>query len=66
MKTLIATLALALLVATSASAKTEKVRPLHVEPHNSVTCGHVVVTDPDRRIRSALVRDCSLANSPGN
>jgi hypothetical protein len=65
MKTLIATLALASIVATSAVAKTEKTRASHVEPNNSVTCGHAGLADPDPGIRAALVRDCAQHSNPG-
>jgi hypothetical protein len=58
MKTLIVTFALASVIATSALAKTEKNRATFVEPDNSVICGRVVLTDPDPRIRSELLRNC--------
>jgi len=59
MKTLIATLALASIVATSAVAKTEKAFRADA---NSVTCG----TDPDPGIRAALQRDCAGQYSAGS
>ena len=59
MKTLIAVLALASIVATSAVAKTEKTRAVQAEANNSVTCGRVVLTDPDPAIRAGLLRDCA-------
>jgi hypothetical protein len=62
MKTLIATLALASIVATSAVAKTEKTRAVQVEANNSVTCGRVVLTDPDSGIRAGFLRDCAHYN----
>ena len=66
MKTLIATLALASILAPSAIAKTEKARLNHFEPNNSVTCGRVVLTDPDPGIRASFLRDCAHYNGAGN
>jgi hypothetical protein len=60
MKTLIATFALASIVATSAVAKTEKNTGAFAGPDNSVVCGRVVLADPDPRIRAQLRRDCAL------
>jgi hypothetical protein len=65
MKTLIATLALASIVATSAVARTEKTRATHVEPNNSVICGHAVLGDPDPGIRAGLLHDCAQHSNPG-
>jgi hypothetical protein len=59
MKTLIATFALASVVATSAVAKTEKNSATFVAPDNSVICGRVVLADPDPAIRAQLRRDCA-------
>jgi hypothetical protein len=72
MKTLIATFTLALVISTSAIAKTEKksatfgaarnsvtVAPRNsVTVNNSITCGRFVLADPDPAIRAQLVRDC--------
>ncbi len=58
MKALIASFALVSIIATSAVAKNEKTAPTFIEPSNSVTCGHIVLTDPDPRIRAVLLRDC--------
>ena len=73
MKTSIATFALALVLATSAIAKTERVPSAPVYPNNSmieynesVTCGRVVLSDPDPRIRTQIRRDCAHHHSPGN
>jgi hypothetical protein len=65
MKTLIAMLALASIVATSAVAKTEKTRASHVEPNNSVVCGRAVLADPDPGIRAGLLHDCAQHANPG-
>jgi len=65
MKTLIATFALASILATSAIAKTEKARATSVEPNNSVTCGRYVLTDPDPRIRADFQRNCDQYAHPG-
>lgn len=59
MKTLIATFALASVIATSAVAKTEKNGATFVRPDNSVVCGRVVLADPDPGIRAQLLRDCT-------
>jgi len=59
MKTLIATLVLASVVATSAVARTEKNSATFVAPNNSVICGRVVLADPDPAIRAQLQRDCA-------
>ena len=59
MRTLIATFALASIVATSAVAKTEKNGTTFVAPENSVICGRVVLADPDAGIRAQLLRDCA-------
>jgi hypothetical protein len=66
MKTLIATLAIASILATSAIAKTEKSRAIQAEPTNSVVCGRIILTDPDPGIRAGFLRDCSHYESPGN
>ena len=66
MKTFIAVVALASIVATSALAKTERTRATHVEPDNSVICGRYVLTDPDPGIRAWFRRDCSHYIGPGN
>jgi hypothetical protein len=66
MKTLIATLAATSMLATSALAKTEKVRLGYVEPHNSVTCGRYLLTDPDSGIRASFLRDCAHFEQPGH
>jgi len=44
---LIAALTLASIIAISAVAKAEKTRAIHVEPDNFVTCGRVILSDPD-------------------
>jgi hypothetical protein len=59
MKTLIAALALASIVSTSAVAKTERSRAVHVDPNNSVICGHVLA-DPDPGIRAETL--CNFAH----
>jgi hypothetical protein len=59
MKTLIATFALASVIATSAIAKTERNRATFNGPDNSVICGRVVLADPDPGIRAQLLRDCA-------
>jgi hypothetical protein len=73
MKTLITTLALTAILATSAVAKTQRPKEVRVQPNNSVS--HNAVrrsptqinsycrfdrgeTDPDPRIRLQLARDC--------
>jgi hypothetical protein len=66
MKTLIATLAIASILATSAIAKSERSRAIPVEPTNSVVCGRIILTDPDPGIRAGFLRDCSHYESPGN
>jgi hypothetical protein len=66
MKTFIAALALASIVATSAVAKSEKNQPVYVEPNNNVLCGRVILTDPDPAIRAQLLRDCPLHDGRGN
>jgi hypothetical protein len=66
MKTLIATLTVASILATSALAKTEKLRPGYVEPSHSVTCGRCVLTDPDPGIRASFLRECGHFERPGN
>jgi hypothetical protein len=71
MKTSIATFALALIFATSAIAKTESAPSTPVYPNNSmieysVTCGRVVLSDPDPGIRAQIRRDCAQHHSPGN
>jgi hypothetical protein len=68
MRAFITTCAIASILATSAVAKTERTPASRVEPDNSViessvTCGRVVLTDPDTRIRSAFLRDCAHHNS---
>jgi hypothetical protein len=68
MKAFISTFAIASILATSAVAKVERSPASRVEPvnsaiENSVTCGRAVLTDPDTRIRSALLRDCAHYNS---
>ena len=68
MKTFISTCAIVSILATTAVAKIEKIPAARVEPdnsaiENSVTCGRVVLTDPDTRIRSAFLRDCAHHNS---
>lgn len=59
MKTLITALALASIAATSAAAKIERPRAINFEANNSISCGRVVLTDPDRAIRAQLLRDCA-------
>ena len=66
MKTLIATLAVAAILATAAVAKTEKSRAVAAEPNNSVTCGRYVLTDPGPGIRASFLRDCAHFERPGN
>ena len=66
MKTLIATFALASIVATSAVAKTEKNHGAFVAPDNSVLCGRVVLADPDPAIRAQLQRDCAYHEGAAN
>ena len=66
MKTLIATLAVAAILATAAVAKTEKSRAVAAEPNNSVTCGRYVLTDPDPGIRASSLRDCAHFERPGS
>jgi hypothetical protein len=69
MKTLITALAVAVILATSAIAKTERTKTAHPYPNDSVTriprpsstiyCHfHHGETDPDPRVRLQLVRDC--------
>jgi len=59
MKTLLATIALASIAATSALAKNEKNSATFVGADNSVICGRVVLADPDPAIRAQLLRDCA-------
>jgi hypothetical protein len=66
MKTLIATLAVASILATAALAKTEKNRTSAVETSNSVTCGRHVLADPDPGIRASFLRDCGHFERPGH
>ena len=65
MKTLIAALAVATILATSAVAKTEKTPATHLDTANTVTCGHVVLADPDSRIRADFQRNCDQYAHPG-
>jgi hypothetical protein len=62
---LIATLTLTSILATSAIAKTEKTRATHVDTANTVACGHVVLADPDSRIRADFQRNCDQYAHPG-
>ncbi len=67
MKAFISTCAIASILATTAVAKVETTPAYRVDPdnsaiENSVTCGRVVLTDPDTRIRSAFLRDCAHHN----
>ena len=64
MKTLIATFALASVIATSAVAKTEKNTGAFAGSDNSVVCGRVVLADPDPAIRAQLRRDCAFHDRP--
>ena len=66
MKTLIATLAVASILATAALAKIEKNRTSAVETSNSVTCGRHVLADPDPGIRASFLRDCGHFERPGH
>jgi hypothetical protein len=66
MKTLIATLSVASILATSAFVKTEKARAAGAEPNNSVICGRDILTDPDLGIRASFPRDCEHFERPGN
>lgn len=73
MKALIVAFALASILATSAIAKTEKspYTPVNsnssaFEYNASVTCGRVVLSDPDPGIRAQIRRDCTQHHSPGN
>jgi hypothetical protein len=67
MKTLIVTLALASILATSAIAKTEKARAgqVGITANNSVNCGRLVLTDPDPAIRGSFARECMHHERPG-
>ena len=65
MKTLIATFALASIVATSAVAKTEKNAGAFAG-ETTVACGRVVLADPDPGIRAQLRRDCAIHEGAGN
>jgi hypothetical protein len=65
MKILMAALAVAFLLATSAVAEAAQTRASRVEPNNSVIqhndylcASHHARTDPDPRIRFELRRDC--------
>jgi hypothetical protein len=66
MKTLIVTITFAAILVTSATAKTEKARPLQVESNSTVACGHIFLTDPDLAIRSSFRRECGHYMQPGN
>jgi len=68
MKTSIATLALAAIVAASAVAvaKTDRTRAIHVGPANLVTCGGMALADPDPGIRLQLLRDCNGQDAAGS
>jgi hypothetical protein len=78
MKTLIT--ALAVILATSAVAKTQRTKAARIQPYNSGTqpynsgtqvnnafCQfHYAHTDPDPRIRLQILRDCRFWESPGD
>jgi hypothetical protein len=66
MKTLIATLAVASILATAALAKTERNRTSPLETNNSVTCGRYILADPDPGIRASFRRDCGHYERPGH
>jgi hypothetical protein len=61
MKTFIAILTLAALVATSATAKI--IKPAN---EDTVKCGNNVLKDPDANIRADFTRNCATYNRPGN
>ena len=74
MKTLITALAVTVILATSAIAKTERTKHVHVQPNNPVSHNSVSHNpnrinaswchfrhpefDPDPRVRSEVARDC--------
>jgi hypothetical protein len=60
MKTFITALALAALVATSATAKTIKAN----DEQDTVKCGNTVLKDPDANVRADLRRDCAINHRP--
>jgi hypothetical protein len=65
MKTLIAAITFASILAMPVMAKTERTRTTDVYSNEStinlersVICGGAVLTDPDHRVRAGLQRDC--------
>jgi hypothetical protein len=68
MKIIIAALAVTAMLASSAVAKTQRTKEVHIQPNNSELYNsvanssfcrfHYAQTDPDPRIRSQLLRDC--------
>lgn len=72
MMTFFIALTFAAALATSAVAKTDKVRPAAqpaasagiASTSNSVTCGHLVLTDPDPAIRGSFARECAHHERP--
>jgi hypothetical protein len=78
MKTRLAALAVTAILATSAVAKTQKIKATHVQPnhtriqtsavhHNDSHCGmRYPPTDPDPQVRSQLLLDCKNHESEGS